>query len=228
MTDEHRAALFEAIRKRTEEMCRTPETALKALVDMGVANPDGSLTRTYGGEYTTLDEHRVPDESIQPFSGIRRSLPLSGEPDIAGPVAADQQVAADLPRQDPAGGPTTPAGSAADVEDMLGTPDEPIELAVTAAIRQETEMKHLRIESGARSGYEFWNFGTWADASEYDKVLWQGVSEAVLDAADNAHMPSKPGVTSCIASKNVPIRFHRDDKGQVRVLRADDPVFKDR
>ena len=59
----------EAARRYAERVCATPESARAELVRMGMANPDGTLTRTYGGEYTALDEHRVPDDRIMPYSG---------------------------------------------------------------------------------------------------------------------------------------------------------------
>lgn len=56
MNDEQREKLKEFIKKHTEEVCKTPESALAYLVKLGTHTPDGNLTPEYGGPPRTTDE----------------------------------------------------------------------------------------------------------------------------------------------------------------------------
>ncbi len=50
MTEKEYEELLDSMRKQTEEICKTKESARKWLVDLGVNKEDGSLHPNYGGE----------------------------------------------------------------------------------------------------------------------------------------------------------------------------------
>lgn len=48
--EERNAKIIACIRKRTKEICKTPESAMAYLVRIGIYDEDGNLSANYGGK----------------------------------------------------------------------------------------------------------------------------------------------------------------------------------